>query len=392
MELNLTPEEEAFRAQVRAWLEANLPEHARGKAAGGASGLERARAWQRKVFEAGYLALGWPKEYGGQALDPMRQVIVSEEMNRAGAPLLPGNVGITMVGPTLITWGNDQQRRHYLPKILTAEQIWCQGYSEPNAGSDLAALRTSAELHGDEFVVNGQKIWTSFAHIADMMFALVRTDPTRPKHRGISYILIDMHSPGITVRPLIQMTGSGEFNEVFFDNVRVPRENVVGELNEGWKVANTTLVHERNMMGTVSAARRTWVQLLETARAVRRHGRPAIEDPYFRQRVADLEISVEAMRLHSMRLLTNVIKERSPGVESMISKLAGTELSFDLADAGMALGGSFTMLDRGGDAAARRDRWVRHLMMSFAFRISGGSSHIQKNIIAERGLRMPKGR
>ena len=194
------------------------------------------------------------------------------------------------------------------------------------------------------------------------------------------------------MRPLVQMTGSGEFNEVFFDNVRVPRENLVGELNEGWKVANTTLIHERNMMGTVSAARRTWLQLLETARRVRRKGSPAIEDPFFRQRIADLEISVESMRLHSMRQLTNLIKGRSPGVESLISKLAGTELSFELADTAMALGGSYAMLERGGDSAHKRDRWVRHLMMSFAFRISGGSSHIQKNIIAERGLRMPKGR
>jgi len=392
MDLNPTPEEENYRAQVRAWLEANLPKRPRANAGAGESGNQRARAWQRKVFEAGYLALGWPREYGGQALDPMRQVIVSEEMNRAGAPILPGNAGITMVGPTLITWGTEQQKRHYLPKILSGEHIWCQGYSEPNAGSDLAALRTSAEIRGDEFIVNGQKIWTSFAHVADMMFALVRTDPTKPKHRGISYILIDMHSPGITVRPLVQMTGSGEFNEVFFDNVRVPRENLVGELNEGWKVANTTLIHERNMMGTVSAARRTWLQLLETARRVRRKGRPAIEDPFFRQRIADLEISVESMRLHSMRQLSNLIRGRSPGVESLINKLAGTELSFELADTAMALGGSYAMLERGGDSALKRDRWVRHLMMSFAFRISGGSSHIQKNIIAERGLGMPKGR
>src|SRR5208337_2940079 len=226
MDLNLTPEEENYRAQVQAWLEANLPKRPRGNAGIGESGIERARAWQRRVFEAGYLALGWPKEYGGQALDPMRQVIVSEEMNRARAPILPGNAGITMVGPTLITWGTERQKRYYLPKILSGEHIWCQGYSEPNAGSDLASLRTSAEIRGDEFIVNGQKVWTSFAHIADMMFALVRTDPTKPKHRGISYVLIDMHSSGITVRPLVQMTGSGEFNEVFFDNVRVPRENL----------------------------------------------------------------------------------------------------------------------------------------------------------------------
>ncbi len=392
MDLNLTPEEEQYRAQVRAWLQANVPRGRSNAQAGAQTPLQRLKAWQRKVYEAGYLALSWPQEYGGQALDPMRQVIVNEEMGRARAPILPGNAGITMVGPTLITWGTEQQKRHYLPRILSGEHIWCQGYSEPNAGSDLASLRTSAEIRGDEFIVNGQKIWTSFAHFADMMFALVRTDSTKPKHRGISYVLIDMHSAGITVRPLVQMTGNREFNEVFFDNVRVPRENLVGELNEGWKVANTTLVHERNMMGTVSAAGKTWSQLLEAARRIRRKGRPAIEDPFFRQRIADLEISVEAMRLHSMRQLTNLIRGRSPGVETMVNKLVGTELSFDLADTAMALGGSYTMLERGGDGSLDRGRWVQHLMMSFAYRISGGSSHIQKNIIAERGLRMPKGR
>jgi len=228
MDLNFAPEEEEFRHQVRDWLNANVP-------ANGLRGLdnhldrdqnllEKTKEWQRRVHDAGYLALSWPREYGGQAMDAVRQSIVNEEMVRARAPGLIGAMGIGMVGATLITWGNDDQKARYLPKILRAEEIWCQGYSEPGAGSDLASLRTRAEVVGDEFVVNGQKVWTSGAHYADMMFCLVRTDPEAPKHRGISYVLIDMHSPGITVRPLVQMTGARGFNEVFFDNVRVARK------------------------------------------------------------------------------------------------------------------------------------------------------------------------
>src|SRR5437870_311859 len=206
--------------------------------------VARAKVWQRKLFEAGYVAMGWPREYGGRGADVMRQTIVNEEMVRARAPGLIGLMGIQMVGPTLIAHGTEEQRRRHLPPILTAEEIWCQGYSEPGSGSDLASLRTRAELRGDEFVVNGQKVWTSNAQYADWMFCLVRTDPDAPKHAGISYVLIDMKSPGISVRPLVQMTGDPGFNEVFFEDVRVPRANLVGQLNAGWQVANATLAHE----------------------------------------------------------------------------------------------------------------------------------------------------
>jgi alkylation response protein AidB-like acyl-CoA dehydrogenase len=391
MDLKFTPEEEQYRDKVRSWLADNVP---RGHFEGDRDQwIERAKEWQRKVHAAGYLALGWPKEYGGQALDPIRQVIVNEEMSRARAPLLANHNGLGMLGPTLITWGTDEQKRRYLPKILTAEEIWCQGYSEPGSGSDLASLRTRAELSGDEFVINGQKIWTSFGPVAQMMFGLVRTDPDKPKHRGISYLLIDMHSPGITVRPLVQMNGNRDFSEVFFDNVRVPRENLVGELNEGWKVANSTLVHERNMMGAAGSAGHTWSQLLETARKVNRHGRPAIQDPFFRQRVADLQISIEAMRLHSLRQLTNIVRKRTAGVESLVNKLVGSDIAYEMGDTAMAVFGGYAMLDEGRSFdALGRGMWAQNLMLSLAFRIAGGTSHIQKNIIAERGLRMPRGR
>ena len=290
MDLQFTPEEEAFRLKVRDWLAENMPTSGLSADREGRDDktwLAKAKAWQRRLYEAGYVALAWPKEYGGQAMDPVRQSIVNDEMVRAKAPYLVGGSGLGMLGPTLISWGSEEQKQRYLPKILTAEEIWCQGYSEPGAGSDLASLKTRAEIVGDEFVVNGQKVWTSGAQYADMMFCLVRTDPEAPKHRGISYILIDMHTPGITVRPLVQMTGDRGFNEVFFDNVRVPRKNLVAKLNEGWIVANATLFHERNMLGSASGSEQRFNRLLALAKSITRGGRPLTEDPVFRQRLVE---------------------------------------------------------------------------------------------------------
>jgi alkylation response protein AidB-like acyl-CoA dehydrogenase len=395
MDLNLTPEEEAFRQKVRGWIEANLPGDLVQSARDGREDkdwLARAKAWQRKLHDAGYVALAWPKEYGGQALDPVRQSIVNEEMARARTPYLVGGSGLGMLGPTLITWGTDEQKQRYLPKILTADEIWCQGYSEPGSGSDLASLRTRAEIVGDEFVVNGQKVWTSGAQYSDMMFCLVRTDPEAPKHRGISYVLVDMHSPGITVRPLVQMTGDRGFNEVFFDNVRVPRRNLVGKLNEGWIVANATLFHERNMLGASTGSQQLFNRLLELARSIKRDGRPLAQDPVYRQRLVDLQIRVEAMRLHFYRQLTDQIRGRAPGIEAMINKLVGTELNHELSTAAMELMGNYAMLSRGEERAIDRGFWPYEWMFSLGLVIGGGTSHIQKNIIAERGLKMPKSR
>ena len=389
MDLNPTPQEEAFRQQVRTWLASNRPKamHQRGTV-DGQTWVERAKEWQRRLYGAGYLALAWPKEYGGQALDPMSQAIVNEELARANVPGVIGSNSISMLGPTLITWGTEEQKRRYLPKILTAQEIWCQGYSEPGAGSDLASLRTRAQLAGDEFIVNGQKVWTSGAHIADMMFALVRTHPDAPKHRGISYLLINMRSPGITVRPLVQMNGEADFCEVFFDNVRVPRENLVGELHQGWKVANTTMVHERNWLG--STPKRAFDNLLDRARAQKRDGKALSSHPLYRQRLADLQIQVETMRLHSLRLLSNAIHQRQGGVESMVAKLVGCELSHQMAIAAMDMLGDYGMLARGEQRALDRGAWSTHWMGSIARMFGGGTSEIQKNMIAERGLGMPK--
>ena len=395
MDLNFTLEEDEFRLKVRRFLGENVPKSGLGDSREGREDkawLARAKEWQRKLYEAGYVAMAWPKEFGGQALEPVRESIVNDELVRAKAPYLIGGSGLGMLGPTLISWGTEEQKKRYLPKILTAEEIWCQGYSEPGSGSDLASLRTRAEIVGDEFVVNGQKVWTSGAQYSDMMFCLVRTDPEAPKHRGISYILIDMHSPGLTVRPLVQMTGDRGFNEVFFDNVRVPRKNLVGKPNEGWVVANATLFHERNMLGSASGSEQRFNRLLALAKSIQRNGRPLTEDQVFRQRLADLEIRVEAMRLHAMRQLTDQIRGRQPGIEAMINKLVGTELNHDLATVAMEAMGDDSMLSRDEPSVLDKGYWPYEWMFSLGLVIGGGTSHIQKNIIAERGLKMPKSR
>lgn len=393
MDLSYTPEHETFRRQVRKWIKVNLP--AREKDAqpleyGSPKRLQQSKAWQRKLYEAGYLAMGWPKAYGGQEADVVQQTIVNEELLLARAPALIGMMGIQMVGPTLIQFGTEEQRRRYLPKILSAEEIWCQGYSEPGSGSDLASLKTRADLIGDEFVVNGQKVWTSNAQYADWIFCLVRTDPSAPKHRGISYLLIDMKSPGITVRPLIQMTGDPGFNEVFFEDVRVPRHNLVGELNQGWLVANATLVHERNMLGSTVRTQQMFNGVVRLARQRQRHGRPASEDPVLRQRLADLMIRVEAMKYHAYRQLTDSIKKRPPGIGASVNKLVSTELNHDICALALEIMGPSGFLARTSRRVIDRGVWPIEFMFTLGLIIGGGTSQIQKNIISERGLGMPR--
>jgi len=393
MDLSYTPEQETFRKKVRAWIKANLPPREKDSSGieyGDPKRIAALKAWQRKLYDAGYVAMGWPKEYGGHAADVVQQTIVNEELLLARAPGLVGMMGIQMVGPTLIQFGTDEQKQRHLRKILTAEEIWCQGYSEPGSGSDLASLKTRADLVGDEFIVNGQKVWTSNAQFADWMFCLVRTDPNAPKHRGISYILIDMKSPGITVRPLIQMTGDPGFNEVFFEDVRVPRKHLVGELNQGWLVANATLAHERNMLGSTTRTQQMFNGLLRLARSRQRHGQPAAQDPVVRQRLADLMIRVEQMKFHAFRQLTDSIKKRPPGIGASVNKLVSTELNHDIAALAMELMGSYGALARTSRHVVDRGVWPIELMFTLGLIIGGGTSQIQKNIISERGLGMPR--
>lgn len=393
MDLTYSPEERAFQQRVRAWLKANVPKKDKADnplESADKARIARAKAWQRKLYDAGYVAMRWPKEYGGQGADVMRQTIVNEEMVRARAPQLIGGMGIQMVGPTLIGHGTEEQRRRFLPKILAADEIWCQGYSEPGSGSDLASLRTRAEIVGDEFVINGQKIWTSNAQHADWMFCLVRTDPDAPKHRGISYVLIDMTSPGVTVRPLVQMTGDPGFNEVFFEDVRVPRSNLVGQLNDGWTVANSTLLHERNMLASTTRTQQILDNLLRLARTQQRNGRPASKDPLIRQRLADLAIKVETMKLESYRQLTDALRKRPPGINASVNKLVTCELNHQLARAAIELMGDYGWLGKKDARVRDAGVWPNDYMFALGLIIGGGTAQVQKNIISERGLGLPK--
>jgi alkylation response protein AidB-like acyl-CoA dehydrogenase len=396
MDLSFSREDEEYRREVRAWLRRNLPKRVDEEEGGELTiadpeRIARAKAWQRKLFEAGYVATGWPKEHGGRGAGLVRQAILNEEMVLARAPSPIGMMGLQMLGPTLIALGTPEQKERFLPPILTADELWCQGYSEPGSGSDLASLKTRAEVDGDFFVVNGQKVWTSTAQFADWMFCLVRTDPAAPKHKGISYLLVDMRSPGITVRPLVQMTGQAGFNEVFFDNVRVPRKNLVGRLNEGWLVANATLSHERNMLASTTRTQQLLSDLLRLAKRRSRHGVNVLRDPVARQRLADLQIRVESMKYHSLKQLSDGIHGRPAGIGASVNKLVTTELNHDICAAALEILGSHAGLSKGSPHVEDRGVWPIDWMFTLGMIIGGGTSQIQKNIIAERGLGMPRG-
>jgi alkylation response protein AidB-like acyl-CoA dehydrogenase len=298
MDLRFAPEDEAYRLELRQWLQDNAPTDAEPLDQDEA--FARRRVWQRKLSEHGWIGIHWPKAYGGQGATLIQQAIYAQEMARAKAPPPANGLGISIVGPTLIDHGTEEQKKRFIPKILNADEIWCQGFSEPNSGSDLASLQTRAVLDGDEFVVNGQKIWTSMGQYADWCILLVRTDPDAPKHRGITCLLCDMHTPGVTVRPLKQITGNAEFNETFFDNVRIPRDNVVGEINNGWRIAMTTLTYERGIstLATQVRMKQHLEAMMDYARHTRRNGHSLAEDPFTRQQLAQAYIRVEIMLMN----------------------------------------------------------------------------------------------
>ena len=304
MDLGLTASEQKFRDELRSWLKANLPEKS-GKAVKNAASAHEyhayLKAWQRKLYDGNYAGINWPKEFGGRGASFIEQAIFQEELALADAPERMGTIGQGLVGPTIIAVGTDAQKKRFLPGILSGDEVWCQGFSEPNAGSDLASLETKGVLDGDHFVVNGQKIWTSYAHIADWCLLVVRTDPAVPKHKGMTSLLVDMKSPGITVRPLKMMSGDSGFNEMFFSNVRVPVANVLGKVNDGWNVAITALSNERANLGTglYVVFKRNLEAILEHARKLKRNGKPVIEDPVMRQRLAQAYVDLEVFRLNT---------------------------------------------------------------------------------------------
>jgi alkylation response protein AidB-like acyl-CoA dehydrogenase len=392
MDLGYGPRYEAFREEVRGFLAEHRHDAPRAGIGLGLGGTEEARRWQRLLIERGYAARTVPKEYGGYGAPPdlLERIILDEEFGRAGVSRGVAGQGMDMLVPTLLEMGSEEQKRRYVPPTIRGEMIWCQGYSEPGAGSDLASLSTSAVEDGDDFVVSGQKIWTSTADRADMMFALIRTEPDAPRHSGISYLLIPMSTPGLEVRPLRTMTGHAEFNEVFLHDVRVPRANVVGRRGEGWKIANVTLRHERNMLGSASQSEGFLRAAIELLRRERVDGTRAIDDPALCDRLVSLEASTLAMKYHSLRLLTAGLRGESPGVAGLVTKLAGCEINHQLALLALDAMGELGALYHGARYERAGGSWAFQHMFSLGMIIGGGTAQIQKNIIAERGLGLPR--
>jgi alkylation response protein AidB-like acyl-CoA dehydrogenase len=390
MDLRFSPEDEQYRVKLRTWLEKNLPQEPRPVEQDAEFAYRR--TWQRQLYAGGWVGINWPKEYGGQGATLIQQAIYAQEMTRAKAPQPANGLGIGIVGPTLMHHGTEEQKKRFIPKILSGEEIWCQGFSEPNSGSDLASLQTKAVLDGDDFVVNGQKIWTSLGQYADWCILLVRTDPNAPKHRGISYLLVDMHSPGITVRPLKQITGNAEFNETFFDNVRVPKHNLVGELNEGWRIAMTTLTYERGISSLATQVRikQQLDAMIDYARTTRKNGAALAQDPVLRQQLARAYIGVEIMLLNLYRGITTRLRGKPAGPEASLDKLYWSELDKWMQELGMELQGPYSQLMEESKYAVAGN-WQYNFLRSRAGTIYSGTSEIQKNIIGERVLGLPKG-
>jgi alkylation response protein AidB-like acyl-CoA dehydrogenase len=391
MDFDFSPRQEAFREEVRQWFERNLPDDLRGRGFAASRGeredVRKLRAWQKTMHEAGYVGMDWPREFGGRGASLVEQIIFYQEMARAGSPQPVNRGGLSMLGPTLMKYGTRAQQARFLPKILTAEEIWAQGFSEPNAGSDLANLETRAVRAGDHYVITGQKVWTSMAHVAEWCFVLARTDPGAPKHKGISFILVDMKTPGIGVRPLAQMTGESEFNEVFFDDVRVPVENLVHEENEGWAVAITTLAYERDLL--------TFIRHISLRTALHRlvaivRDRRRADDPVVRQKIARLWIGEQALQLNAYRSLTRILRGGAPGPEGSTSKLSWSRLDQELAQVATEVLGPYSQIRRGDRLAPDDGQWAFYASLAQASGIRAGTSEILRNIVGERVLGLPK--
>jgi len=394
MDFNFTPEEEAFRQELRTWLQKNLPKDydPENLDAGDAdSRFEFQRAWQKRAHAAGWVGIHWPKEYGGRGASLIEMFIFNQEMTKARAPRYANTLGIMMSGPTLIHWGTEEQKQRYLPKILSGDEIWCEGLSEPNAGSDLAALQARAVEDGDSFVINGQKVWTSFAHRAEYIQLFVRTDPNAPKHKGISCLMVDMKSPGVTVRPLVQISGEADFNEVFFEDVRVPKANLLGPKNEGWQVLVTTLMHERAGIGAELPVHRQLAELVRLTKSVEINGEPASADPAVRQKLAQFAIECRAITYNMFRSFSKRLKGTPPGPEGSINKLVGSELNLHMAAFVTELLGPYAQLSQGSPYAVDHGRWARAALTSRLLTIAGGTSEVQHGILGDRVLGLPKG-
>jgi alkylation response protein AidB-like acyl-CoA dehydrogenase len=380
MDFDFTPEDEAFRAEVRDFIKKCLPK--KGKP-------EELVAWQRQARERRYVGFSWPKEVGGGGGSLSQQVILKEELARVKAPALGSCfMGLAWVGPSIIEYGTPEQKERFIPDILDGKYQWCTGYSEPGSGSDLAALSTRAVREGDDYVVNGQKIWTSIAMWSKWIILLVRTDASESKHEGITCVLVEMDSPGITVRPIKNMAGGEMFAEVFFDDVRIPVANRLGEEGQGWKVTVSALAHERSSIAEVAGLQRTLDEVRGLARKSKKNGRPAAADPGVRARIARADARIESMRLNGLRFLTRQLRGEHVGPETSVNKLQRARLEVELGELALEIEGGAGVLD--GEAAPENGKWQRMALSWPEVVIGGGTPNIQKNIIAERILGLPK--
>jgi alkylation response protein AidB-like acyl-CoA dehydrogenase len=388
MDLNLTESEQQFRDELRAWLKDNLPdEPIKAKSDHDPEYWGKLRDWQKTMFEGGWAAVTWPEEFGGRGTTPIEAAIYMEEMAAADAPDRVGTIGEGLIGPTIMAEGTEEQKEHFLPRILNGTDIWCQGFSEPNSGSDVASLATKAVREGDEFVVNGQKIWTSYAAVADWCLLLVRTDNDVPKHKGISALLVDMKSEGVSVRPLRQMSGESAFNEMFFTNVRVPAKNLVGELNDGWRITITTLMNERTNLGSAVYIRfkkslDTLIQLMKERKS---GGKRLIDDPINRQKIGQIYTELEIFKLTTNRALSKITNNATPGPEGSILKIFWSEMYQRFVQAAMEILGDEAQLHDFEEGF-----WAHAYLRSRGNTIEAGTSEIQRNIVAQRVLGLPR--
>ena len=391
VDLHATPDQQAFRAELRGWLEANLPwEYGKGlppRFDDLAEEVAFLRSWQGKLAAGRWVGVAWPEAYGGRGAGPVEHFTVQEELARARAPEMVGRIGINLAGPTLLAHATDEQKARWLPRILSAEELWCQLFSEPGAGSDLASVATRATPVEGGWRLNGQKVWTSYAQFADWGICLARTEPDAPKHKGISYLVVDMHDPGVDVRPLMQLTGDAEFNEVFFNDVFVPDDCLIGPRGEGWRVANSTLSHER---GTNPRQLVIHIQLLEELLRLAEE-RGGFDDVRLRQRLAEAYVEVRLFQLHNWRSVSRLARGLEPGPEGSSLKLYWSEMSKRLHDAGMAVLGPAAPLWKGADDNPGEGRWQRSWLYYQGASIWAGTNEIQRNIVGERVLGLPRG-